>query len=79
MKARQEQMLNRIQTELDLSDQQAKKWGEIQDHYMKEHMKLRQAQNDEINAILNEAQQKKFEQMQQRFRARLNKRMGGGE
>lgn len=79
LKARQSQMLNRIQTELGLSDQQTKKWGEIQARYMQEHMKLRQAQNEEINVILSEAQQKKFEQMQQRFRQRLNQRMGEGQ
>ena len=77
MQARQEQMLKRIQSELGLSDQQTKQWGEIQDRYMKEHMKLRAQQNDEINAMLTKEQQKKFEIMQQRFRERLNQRMGG--
>lgn len=79
MKARQAQMLKRIQAELGLSDQQTKQWGEIQDRYMKEHMKLRAQQNKEINAMLTEEQQKKFELMQQRFRERLNTRMGGGK
>ena len=77
MQARQEQMLKRIQSELGLSDQQTKQWGEIQDRYMKEHMKLRAQQNDEINAMLTKEQQEKFELMQQRFRERLNQRMGG--
>ena len=75
MKARQEQMLKYIQAELGLTDKQTKKWGEIQEHYMKEHMKLRSEQNAEINAMLTKEQQKKFEQMQQRFRERLNARM----
>ena len=79
MRARQAQMLNRIQAELGLSDQQTKQWGEIQDRYMKEHMKLRTEQNNEINAMLTEAQRKKFELMQQRFRERLNQRMGGAQ
>ena len=77
MQARQDQMLTRIQAELGLSDQQTKQWGEIQDRYMKEHMKLRAQQNDEINAMLTKEQQEKFELMQQRFRERLNQRMGG--
>jgi len=79
MRARQAQMLSRIQAELGLSDQQTKQWGEIQDRYMKEHMKLRTEQNNEINAMLTEAQRKKFELMQQRFRERLNQRMGGAQ
>ena len=79
MKARQEQMLKHIQAELGLSDQQTKKWGEIQEHYMQEHMKLRAQQNDEINAMLTKEQQKKFELMQQQFRERLNQRMGGAQ
>lgn len=77
LKARQAHMLKRIQSELGLSDQQTKQWGEIQERYMKEHMKLRAQQNDEINAMLTKEQRKKFEQMQQRFRERLNRRMGG--
>ena len=79
MKARQEQMLKQIQAELGLSDQQTKKWGEIQERYLKEHMKLRAQQNEEINAMLSKEQQKKFELMQQRFRERLNQRMGGAQ
>ena len=77
MKARQEQMLKQIQTELGLSDQQTKQWGEIQERYMKEHLKLRAEQNAEINAMLTPEQQQKFEDMQQRFRERLNRQMGG--
>ncbi len=79
MKARQEQMLKRIQSELGLSDQQAKQWGDIQSRYMREHMKLRVQQNEEINALLTKEQRKKFELMQQRFRERLNSRMGGAK
>jgi len=79
MKARQEQMLKHIQAELGLSDQQTKQWGEIQDKYMKAHMKLRDEQNAEINAMLTKEQQQKFEAMQQRFRERLNQRMGGAQ
>lgn len=77
MKARQEQMLKRIQAELGLSDQQTKQWGEIQTRYMKEHMKLRAQQNEELNTMLTKEQRKKFEMMQKRFRERLNMRMGG--
>jgi len=77
MKARQAQMLQRIQQDLGLSDQQTKQWGEIQERYMKEHMKLRAQQNDEINAMLTKEQQEKFELLQQHFRERLNQRMGG--
>lgn len=77
MQAYKAQMLQRVQAELGLSDQQAKKWGEIQQHYMQEHMKLRVKQNEELNAMLTEEQQAKFEKMQQRFRQRLNQRMGG--
>jgi exonuclease VII large subunit len=79
MKARQEMMLKRIQAQLGLSDQQTKQWGEIQERYMKAHLKLRAQQNDEINAMLTKEQQKKFELMQQRFRERLNQRMSGGK
>lgn len=77
MKARQAQMLQRIQSELGLSDAQTKQWGEIQERYMQEHLKLRAEQNDEINKLLSKEQQEKFEQMQQRFRERLNQRMRG--
>jgi len=63
MKAQQAQMLQRIQTELGLSDAQTKQWGEIQERYMKAHMKLRAEQNEEINKMLNKEQQQKFEQM----------------
>ncbi|MEJ2467568.1 MAG: hypothetical protein P8Y51_00590 [Campylobacterales bacterium] len=79
MKARQEQMLKALQTQLGLSDQQTQKWGEIQERYMKAHMKLRVDQNNEINALLTEEQRKKFEQMQQAFRERLQKRMGAAQ
>jgi len=78
-KAHQAQILKRIQSELGLSDQQTKQWGEIQDRFMKEHMKLRVQQNEELNAMLTKEQQQKFELMQQRFRERLNQRMGGGQ
>lgn len=77
MKARQAHMLKRIQSELGLSDQQTKQWGGIQERYMKEHMKLRAKQNEELNAMLTKEQRQKFEMMQQRFRERLNHRMGG--
>lgn len=79
MKARQAQMLKNIQAELGLSDAQTAKWAEIQERYMKQHQELRIKQNTEINAILNEAQQKKFEIMQQNFRKRLNQRIGGAQ
>lgn len=77
MKAQQAKMLERVQTELGLSDAQTKQWGEIQERYMKAHMKLRAEQNEEINKMLTKEQQQKFEEMQQRFRERLNQRMGG--
>jgi hypothetical protein len=76
MKARQEMMLKALQTQLGLSDRQTQQWGEIQERYMKAHMKLRVDQNNELNAMLSEEQRKKFEQMQQAFRERLQKRMG---
>lgn len=76
MQAYKAKMLQRVQAELGLNDQQAKQWGEIQQHYMQEHMKLRTKQNEEINALLTKEQQVKFEKMQQRFRQRLNHRMG---
>ena len=77
LKARQEQMLQAIQKELGLSDAQTKKWAEIQDRYIQAHLKLQTEQNGEINALLTDEQRKKFEEMQQRFRERLNQRMGG--
>ncbi|MHC3994027.1 hypothetical protein ACXWTF_04315 [Thiomicrolovo sp. ZZH C-3] len=75
-KARQAAMLKQIQTELGLSDKQTKEWGEIHERYLEAHMKLRVDQNNEIQALLNDEQRKKFEEMQQRFRERLNQRMG---
>jgi Zn-dependent metalloprotease len=75
-KARQAEMLKQIQAELGLSDKQTQQWGEIHERYLKAHMKLRVEQNNEIEALLNDEQQKKFEAMQQRFRERLNQRMG---
>jgi Spy/CpxP family protein refolding chaperone len=79
VKARQAQMLKGLQMQLGLSDQQTQQWGEIQERYMKAHMKLRVEQNNELNAMLTEEQRKKFEQMQQAFRERLQKRMGAAQ
>ncbi|MBD3801267.1 MAG: hypothetical protein IE886_07490 [Campylobacterales bacterium] len=76
MQARQTEMLKQIQTELGLSDKQTQQWREIHERYLKAHMKLRVDQTHEIEALLNDEQQKKFEVMQQRFRERLNQRMG---
>jgi len=79
IKARQAEMLKAIQKELGLSDQQTVKWGEIQDRYLKKHMQLQMDQTKEINDLLTDEQRKKFEEMQQRFRERLNQRMSGGK
>lgn len=67
-------MLQGIQKELGLSDKQTKQWGEIQQRYMAEHMKLREAQQKEIESMLSSEQQKKFAEMQQRFRERMQRR-----
>jgi len=74
MEMRRNLMLERIQAELGLSDQQTLEWGRIQDKYMVEHQKLRNEQNDEIDAILTEEQKKRFEKMQENFRKGLSTR-----
>ena len=75
LKARQEQMLKVLQRELDLSDKQVKKWGEIQSRYLKQQLKLYEEQNKEINALMTKEQREKYEALQQRMREQLAKRM----